>query len=387
MRPQSSAIALVAAGLAVARVVAQIDLAPVEIRVPVAPIVVAGADGHLAYELHVTNFYSNTGTLRLERVDVFTDTGTTPVVRYSAAALDGRVMHPGAEPGQRYGRAIEGGRRVIVHIWLTVSPREAAALRVLKHRLVFLDDKGAEQAVDGAPIAIETAVPIVLGPPIRGGRWLVHNGPGNHRSPHWGSLLARNGRVTIPQRFAVDWIGVDETGRAVRGDFQKSNNEDWVGFGAEVIAVADGVVRDMRDGVVDHAPLVEPPPPASVTLEAVGGNYVLLELSPNTFVYYAHLKQDSVVVKPGQRVVRGQMLGRLGNSGNTNAPHLHFHVGDTGLFNDSEGLPFVLDSFELLGEMTAERAIGAEAAQVTPTVAQQSRRRELPLQGMVVRFP
>jgi murein DD-endopeptidase MepM/ murein hydrolase activator NlpD len=198
-------------------------------------------------------------------------------------------------------------------------------------------------------------------------------------------VLARNGRVTIPQRFAVDWIGVDDEGRAVRGDFRKSANEDWVGFGADVIAVADGVVREARDGILDHAPFVEPPPPTAVTLEAVGGNYVLLELSRSRFAYYAHFQRNSVAVKPGDRVVRGQVLGRLGNSGNTNAPHLHFHVGDGPSFNDSEGLPFVLDTIELLGKTTAEYAVAQEGAPAT-VVTPERHRRKMPLHGMVVRF-
>jgi murein DD-endopeptidase MepM/ murein hydrolase activator NlpD len=107
-------------------------------------------------------------------------------------------------------------------------------------------------------------------------------------------VLVRNGRTTIPQRFAVDFIGVDSSGRAVRGDFRKSTNADWIGFGAEVLAIADGVVREMRDGIPDNTPLVEPPPPAALTLAAVGGNYVVLEVAANRFVHYLHLQRGSV---------------------------------------------------------------------------------------------
>jgi murein DD-endopeptidase MepM/ murein hydrolase activator NlpD len=200
-------------------------------------------------------------------------------------------------------------------------------------------------------------------------------------------VVAWNGRTTVPQRFAVDLIGLDANGRAVRGDFRDSANEDWVGFGSEVVAVADGVVRGMQDGVPDHAPLVEPDPPAALTPDALYGNYVVLDLGSDAFAHYAHLQRNSVTVNVGQRVRRGQALGRLGNSGNTNAPHLHFHISDSASFGGSEGAPFVIDSFDLLGETTAERAITEEAAPDESRIPEQRRRRQLPLDKMIVRFP
>lgn len=366
-------------------VIGQSGPGEIDVRIGAAPLPVAAGDGndHLGYELHITNRRS--AAVRLDRLDVSADGDGPPLLTYNATDLEGRVVRPGADPKVRYSRSIDAGARVLVHVWLT-SAKGQGWPRALRHRLL-LTSGGAEESVEGGRIDVATDRPIALGPPMRGGNWLVHNGPGNHRSPHWGSVLDRNDRLTVPQRFAVDWIGLDENGRAVRGDFKVSKNEDWVGFGAEVVAVHDGVVRDMRDGAADHAPFVEPPPPASVTFEAVGGNYVLLELSPNLFAYYAHFQRNTVAVERGQRVVRGQVLGRLGNSGNTNAPHLHLHLGDTAAFDTSEGVPFVFASFELLGETTAERALGVEASGATPALVRQRRAREMPLHGMVVRFP
>ena len=153
-----------------------------------------------------------------------------------------------------------------------------------------------------------------------------------------------NGRAIIAQRFAIDVVGLDENGLAAVGEIDGTPNEDWFGFGAELIAVAEGVVRAIRDGVPDRSPLAQLPPVIEVTLEAAAGNYVVLELGTNTFALYAHLQEGSVAVEVGQRVRRGDMLGRLGNSGNTSGPHLHFHISDApGL--DGEGLPFEIDSF------------------------------------------
>jgi peptidase M23-like protein len=359
--------------------------APVEIRSPFAPVAVAGTDGlvHVAYELHVTNFHLDTGTLRLERVEIFADQDPLPVTSYDGSDLDTRVLHSGAEASLRYGRSIAGGLRVIVYLWVTLQPRQAT-VRSLRHRLVFQGEKGVETVGSVSVDVLHT--PVVIGTPLRGGIWITHNGPGNHQSPHWRSNLAWNGRVTIPQRFAIDFLGLDTNGNAVRGDFRKSANEDWEGFGVEVVAVADGVVRDMQDGIADNLPLVEPPPPAEPTAAAGYGNFVILEVQSKTFVHYAHLQRGSVSVKVGQRVRRGQVLGRLGNSGNNNAPALHFSVNDSVSFEGSEGLPFLFDAFELLGETTAERAVGAEASPGPLTLSPVRRRRELPLNGTVLRF-
>jgi hypothetical protein len=359
--------------------------APVEIRSPFAPVAVAGTDGlvHVAYELHVTNFYLDTGMLRLERVEISADQEPAPVISYAGSDLDTRVLHPGAQESLRYGRSIAGGMRVIVYLWVTLQPRQAM-VRSLRHRLVFQNEKGVETVGSASVDVLHT--PIVLSTPVRGGIWLAHNGPGNHQSPHWRSNLAWNGRVTIPQRFAIDFLGLDTNGNAVRGDFQKSANEDWEGFGAEVVAVADGVVRDMQDGIADNQPLVEPPPPAEPTAAAGYGNFVILEVQPKTFVHYAHLQRNSVSVKVGQRVRRGQVLGRVGNSGDNNAPALHFSVSDSVSFEGSEGLPFLFDSFELLGETTGERAVGAESSPGPLQLSPVKHRRELPLNGAVLDF-
>ena len=230
---------------------------------------------------------------------------------------------------------------------------------------------------------VRERAPLVLGPPIRGGLWISHNGPGDYRAAHWGSVLVKGRRITVPQRFAIDFIGLDATGRAVRGPLQGSSNADWVGFGAEVIAVADGVIREARDGVVDNPPLFEPGPPANAELPAAGGNYVVLQLGGKTLVHYVHLQQGSVAVRTGQRIRRGQLLGRVGNSGNTNGAHLHFNVVDDALIANAEGLPYVFDSFEVLGTTTVDAAFGDAATHPSPPAQV---RRALPLNGTIVGF-
>ncbi|KRD34758.1 hypothetical protein ASE35_08465 [Lysobacter sp. Root916] len=363
-------------------------LAPVEVRNPWAPAPVVGGDGrtHLAYELHVTNFYRDTGVLRLRRIEVFADGDTRPLASYEGQALVQIVQpRPADDAAASDSVPVAAGMRAIAFLWLTL-PTDRPAPRVLRHRLEFVDAKGALNLVDGARVVVDTKPPVKLGPPLRAGLWLAGEGPGNSRSHHWGSLVAANGQVTIPQRYALDVFGLDGNGHVLRNgamDLTKSKREDWIGYGTEVLAVADGVVRDVRDGTPDHAPLEAQPEPDSLTAHGLYGNYVVLQIAPDVFVHYAHLQPGSVAVKAGQKLHRGQVLGRLGQSGNTNGPHLHIHVSNAATFEGSEGLPFVFDAYASPGTWTLTNAIDPDAKFSPERV---EHRKQMPLDGEVLGF-
>jgi hypothetical protein len=370
-----------------ARADAGTDQARVEIRPLAAARTVVGLDAarHVGYELLITNYHADTGPLSLLRVDVFADRATTPIAVFDGEALASRIKHPGrpgAVAGEVEARTIAGGEHVVLYLWVTTPPG-AAHPRVLRHTLAFRARTGRELHVSDLAVAVGSEPAPTIGPPVRTGLWLAHEGPGNHRSHHWGSQLAANGRVTIPQRFAIDFVGLDETGRAVRVDARTSANGDWVGFGAEVIAVEDGIVRDRQDDVADNVPLAPLPPPRAVSARGLYGNYVIVE-SNGRFVHYAHLQRGSVRVQVGQRLRRGESLGRVGNSGNSSGPHLHLHVGDRVTFAEADGLPFAMAPLQLLGRRSIEQA--ADLQVTAPALpASGPWRAGLPLHGDVVR--
>lgn len=366
----------------------QLVQAPVEVRVPVAPQAVLGSDGltHLAYELHVTNFYQSTGTLRLRRVTVLADSNKMVMASFAGAQVNQLLAHPAADT-TKAGVPLEAGKRVVFFLWLTL-PAGTPPPHTLRHQLEFVTPDGVRQLVDGVRIPVSVMAPVVIGAPLRAGPWLAYEGPGNHFSHHWGSLVAVNGQVTIPQRYAIDFFGLDAAGHAVRtarDHLATSTNADWLGFGAEVLAVADGVVRDARDGEPNHPPFAPLPPPTDLTTRTLMGNFVVLEIAPGVFVQYAHLQPGSLRVKVGERVRRGTVLGRLGQSGNANAPHLHFQVTTAATFEESEGLPFVLEHFDQLGVVTLAETLDRTTKPALRAHA--ASQHQLPLDGLVLRFP
>lgn len=381
----SRCIAVIATAMLVGAA-AQPPRARLDVRVGVPPTAFTGSDGqtHLAYELIVTGLSGVNGA-RFERVEVFGESDSNPLISYASSDLDERVMRPEADPKARYGRLVSSGTTALIHVWITL-PKDHAVPRTLRHSFAISAEDGSAVFAGEARVAVHSATPLVVGPPLPGAAWLVHNGPGQHRSPHWGSALLNERGARVPQRYAIDFIGVDENGSAVRGDFRKSSNEQWIGFGSEVLAVVDGVVHAARDGLADNQPLLELPPPASPSASDTYGNYVIMAVDDHTFVHYAHLQRNSVAVKAGQRVRRGQVIGRVGNSGNTNGAHLHFNITDGPSPEDTQGLPFVFEAFEFLGKTTPDIALGAEPSSGHPRFLPSKRGQQLPLDGTVVRF-
>ena len=369
---------------------AQGTQAPVEVRVPLAPQPVAGSDGllHVAYELHVTNYYPSTGTLRLRQLTVLADEAPLVLARFSGPAVNRLLAHPATGPDTAT-VPIEAGKRVVLFLWLAL-PANRPRPRQVRHQLVFAAPGGATQVVDGVRVILNQASPLVLGAPLRAGPWLAYAGPGNAQAHHWNGVVVVNGQTTIPQRYATDFYGLTPAGHALRrsvaiDQLSTTTHADWVGFGADVLAVADGIVRDARDGEPDRPPMGPQPALTDLTERTLMGNFVVLEVAPGVFAHYAHLQPNSLLVKVGDRVRRGAVLGRLGQSGQAPLPHLHFQLSNAVTFEESEGLPFVLRHFDRLSSATLGDVLAPKSALVPPN-APTACQHQLPLDGDVLFF-
>jgi murein DD-endopeptidase MepM/ murein hydrolase activator NlpD len=94
------------------------------------------------------------------------------------------------------------------------------------------------------------------------------------------------------------------------------------------------------------------------TKEDYCGNHVILEIAPGVFALYAHLHPGSLAVKVGDVVKAGAPLARIGNTGPSQGPHLHFGLSDKPDFFSGRSLPFVLDSFTLVGAVDLDTSTG-----------------------------
>jgi murein DD-endopeptidase len=351
------------------------------------------ADGRtwLLYELHLTNFAPL--PIELIGIDVLGD-GASALASYRGQALDKVVIpveklslpeEPPSSAGNSH--AIGEGHSVVIFVDLTLDSG-ARPPTELRHRFSFsVTPKSGgtiERSVDGPVVAVVQDQAPVLRAPLRGSTWIAFNALSS--VDHRRSMNAVDGRVRIPQRFAIDWMNLGPDGRLFRGD--SKSNANFYDYGAEVLAVADGRVSDLKDGLPDNVGSTERSNRA-ITLENVFGNYVTLDLGKGHFALYAHLQPGSLRVKLGDPVKAGQVLALLGNSGNSDAPHLHFQLMDRNSGMAAEGIPYEFESFKELGSVDDQAAVldagqpWQPKTQATPVV----HRREFPFDKAVVTFP
>lgn len=366
---------------------------PLDMEARPAPQPVRAEDGrvYLVYHLFVTSW--GDVDLRFRSIEVL-DAGTGAVlVSYDSAALsDARrqrstLFIPDSVVSAA-NRALPAGRTATVAVGISLSPADPVPA-ALRHRIAFDSVPGLRMITDGGTLEaalsatsevlpVDRRPPPVLSPPLRGSGWRCNNGLALSNG-HAALYPFRDSRLRVPQRFGCDFSRVDSGGNVLPSPFpDEITNEMFYGYGADVLAVADGVIASVHDGIPDNVPradgrIVMPVPPTNQT---VSGNWLALDIGGGRYAFYAHLIPGSVRVRAGQRVRRGEVLGRLGNSGNSVGPHLHFHVGDAPALNGGEGQPYVFSRYHVLGR-------GKPAAGEAPA----EQRGSLPLEGAVLSFP
>ncbi len=341
--------------------------------------VVRGDDGmdHVEYELLVVSVFSEPVTL--SRVTVLDPNGK------ELARIDGSALAPATQTlfSKTPSPVIPASAAVSVDVDLVVPP--GGAPERVTHRIAYTLEAGSQLApilgsleVSAPEVAVNRKPALVIGPPVRGNGWLATTAcckPNVHRDER----VAIDGvRIETGETFAVDWAKV-KSDRIFDGDGKRL--EQYYGFGEDVLAVADGVVVSIHDGMTDQTPFV---PMVPKSKSDFGGNNVMEEIAPNVFAWYAHLRQGSIAVKVGDTVKAGAPIGKLGNTGPSEGPHLHLGLLDKPDPIAGRSVPFVFDSFALVGAIDFDASKGDRLV-----VAPDSRevRAAYPLYGGIVNFP
>jgi hypothetical protein len=319
----------------------------VDLSVPVTPVSFDQSDSRqLVYELHITNFQPV--EVRLTSVRVATPIGT--IADYRETELQKRLVRPGLPNDHATPQIIGPGMRAVLNLWITLPTWFVPSIVHEVGLEVQRPTGPVEVLVGGGASEVQPPDPIVIGPPLRGGPWIAIYDPllkGGHRT----AIYTVGDRARIPGRFAIDFITLPAFGALPRDPAARP--ADGNGFGTEVLAVADGAIAAAVDDTSDRTP-------KPVPLESASGNYVALDVGGGRFAFYEHLQQGSIVVKPGQRVSRGEVIAKLGSSGSTSiGPHLHFHVANANSLLGAEGVPFVFGLFTALGEFASIQALQA----------------------------
>jgi murein DD-endopeptidase len=321
------------------------SILPVEVEIPfVTSPVMGNGKYHLVYEICLTNFWKK--NLNLERVEIFDQEKSSLIRHIDGAELLDSLYKPKHPTDSSDVNLIECGRIGIVYVWLTFDSKNEIPDQIY-HRLIFSvvdSEKKIERFVDGGVVTIPKNDPMPLSAPVKEGYWRFGSGPSNS-SEHRRTLLAVDGRKWLLQRFAFDVMKIGDDGKVVRGDL--SENQNWISYGEKLLAVADGIVKVVIDNIPDNKPL-SPERAVPMNRETHVGNCVVLDVGNDHYALYAHMKAGSIPVRVGDKVKRGAVIGQIGNSGNSEAPHLHFSVGNTSDPYSSEGLSYVFESFDII---------------------------------------
>jgi Peptidase family M23 len=352
---------------------------------------VADDKTHLAYEIVLMNMGST--TIGLDKIETFDATSGKVLSTLEGEALAQMLrLNSGAK-----GTELLAGGSGIVFMDVTLD-KDATIPKTLKHRFKITvakahspdrsgdrhpaPERPQEITFVGDPLDVG-APAVVVSPPLQGARWVVTGGCCTPYSYHRGATLPINGSIHVAQRYAIDFVQLNNKNMLYSGP--RDQLSSYAFFGAEIHAVADGIVVQIADSFPEQVPGKLP---EGLTIQMLVGNHVVVDIGEGRYALYAHMQPGRLRVKVGDKVVTGQVLGLLGNSGNTDAPHLHFHVMDSPSPLLSKGLPYVFTSFEGQGVLRDEKPLstGGEV-NIDNSALAGPHEKQLPLNHEVVSFP
>lgn len=322
-----------------------------QLTVPFAPHLVLSPDWqHVAYEVDISEDYRARG-YTLARVEVLDAASETiPVRTYEGATLTSNLLFP------------EKHKDITIPmmlVWLKLELSKTVPAS-LTHRFHFVrNSDGGAMTITGATTTVDVSPVRVIAPPLKGERVAAFE-TSDERIHHFRLPIMANGLTKNPQRHAADYMILTPEGllRTEPGTV----NTDYPGWGVDLLAVANGTVVDARDDLKDWVGWFTDT--AQVKPTDVTGNHVYLDIGQGYYAIYAHCMSGSVAVKTGDKVKTGQVVCKMGNSGVSNAPHLHFQLSNGPDPLVAESVPYVIDKFVRTGN--AARVMEVEGASFEP---------------------
>ena len=348
---------------------------------------VPATDGltHLAYVTQVTNRRRQPVDIRevvaVDPLADFVPTGRNIELDRDGQDVAGKVMRFGtstftppdpSDPVQDFVTRLPAESGGLMLFDVTYPGRDQIP-RLLAHTITVDDPVlGPGVQVQTNPVPVGCVPLAVIHPPLVGHGWLALYGCCTFAAYHRDSLNYVNGDIVTSEHFAVDFIQLGPNNSALNGGPPEALGS-WLAYGAPVLAVAHGAVAEVVDGMPDQQPV------GTITVgpavDDSAGNHIIQDIGGGRYVGYLHLKPNTIParVRKGAVLRPGELIGRVGSSGASSSPHLHFQLMNRPAAYDSHGLPFVFDTQllegRLLSEADAPKADAGEAVTIDRTGA------------------
>ncbi|MFA6129130.1 MAG: M23 family metallopeptidase [Bacteroidales bacterium] len=292
----------------------------------------------LVYELKVKN--SSIDSYTFESVSV--KDGSTLLLELTGNSLDTiiSVYHSSH-------KSLRAGETAFLFLWIEVSP-DLPLPETLTQTIQFNRMADGMQYLKEMKVTVDQSSPVVLSAPLNARRYATVGAPTND-SYHRRTINFLDEKFWTSERYAINFIGLDDGNRYRVG--RQNANIDYYGFEDIVYSATAGEIIHIIDTIADNIP-PKVPEIGLTDLYRAGGNQVVVKVSEGIYVFYGHLVHASSDLKVGDRIEIGQPIGRLGNSGNSDAPQLHIAVMDGPDPLWSNGIPWVFDRYVLHGNIT-----------------------------------
>ena len=236
-----------------------------------------------------------------------------------------------------------------------------------------------------APLTVSREKPIVVAAPLRG-EWIAGDSLNNGTdAAHRRAVLVEDAHAWLSQRYAIDWVQY-QTVNGVRTTWSgpEDKNESYFCYDKPIYSVAGGKVVQVRDGLPDNVPhsgkYVTP-----IDFDTAGGNHAVVEIAPQRYVLYAHMRPGSLRVKVGDVGASRRRARPCRQTGSSTEPHLHMHIDDHPSFLAGNGVPYEFASGEASGPVAANVS-SPGAISLGPIGPQQPFKDDYPAENALVTF-
>jgi Peptidase family M23 len=199
-------------------------------------------------------------------------------------------------------------------------------------------------------LTVTPNAPLIVAPPLRGPDWIAGDSANNKPdAAHRRAVLFNNGHAYIAQRYAIDWVKYQiVNGTATTWSGPEDKNSSYFCYDAPIYSMTNGRVIDVMDGLPENVPH-SGKIAIDVDFANAAGNHVVVDIGYGLYALYAHMRPGSIRVRKGDIVKAGDMIGNIGNTGNSSEPHLHEHIDNQPSFLAGQGVPYEFDHYEASG--------------------------------------